>query len=100
LGRRQALLLAAGSTGHAVLGLGRWLTVAAGPVALVTAVRRPRLAAALAAPLLQDYLRRRPGLDPVRFAAAGLADDLAYGTGVWRGVLEHRDPRALLPRIR
>lgn len=98
--RRQAALLSGSATGHAVLGLGRWLTVAAGPVVLVAAIRRPRLAAVLAAPLLQEHLRRRPPLDPLRFVIAALADDLAYGSGVWRGALEARDLRPLLPRVR
>lgn len=100
LGRRDAARVAAAATGHAVLGLGRWLTVAAGPLALAAAVRRPRLAAVLAAPLLYDHHRRRPALDPLRFTAAGLADDLAYASGVWRGALETRTLRPLLPRVR
>lgn len=100
VGRREATLLAAGATGQALLGLGRWLTVAAGPVALAAALRRPRLAAVLVAPLLYEHRRRRPPLDPVRFGVAGLVDDLAYGSGVWRGALAARDLRCLLPRLR
>jgi mycofactocin system glycosyltransferase len=98
--RREAVLLAAGATGHAVLGLGRWLTVAAGPVALAVAGRRPRLALVLAAPLVYEHRRRRPPLDPVRFVAAALADDLAYGSGVWRGALEVGALRSLVPQMK
>lgn len=100
LERRAAARLAAAATGHAVLGLGRWLTVVAGPVALAAAARRPRLAAVLAAPLLHEYGRRRPRLDPLRFGAAALADDLAYGSGVWAGAIATRTARPLRPRVR
>ncbi|HEY5335346.1 MAG TPA: mycofactocin biosynthesis glycosyltransferase MftF [Mycobacteriales bacterium] len=100
VGGRAAALLAAGATGHTVLALGRWLTLAGGPVALVAAVRRPRLAVGLVAPLLYDRWRRQAELDPVRFVAAALGDDLAYASGVWRGVLRSRDVRPIVPRWR
>ena len=51
------------------------------------AVRRLRLplaALALAPPLL-DWLDRRPPLDPARYVAARLLDDVAYSVGVWQG---------------
>ena len=46
---------------------------------------RPVLAAAVVVPGLLDWLDRRPRLDPVRFLALRLADDLAYAAGVWAG---------------
>jgi mycofactocin glycosyltransferase len=42
--------------------------------------------------------RRTTALDPVRHHALCLADDLAYGSGVWRGALRQRRVDALLPR--
>jgi mycofactocin system glycosyltransferase len=39
--------------------------------------------------------RRRVSL--LRFAVARRLDDLAYGAGLWRGVVRARDPKALLP---
>ena len=41
----------------------------------------------------------RNALDPVRFAALHVADDVAYGSGVWLGCLRARTLAPLLPRI-
>jgi mycofactocin system glycosyltransferase len=98
--------------GHAVLLVGRG-TFTAGrtlarsvtrhhwPLALPAAVvsRRARrwvLAAAVADALLAWWPHRR-AVGLLRFAVARRLDDLAYGTGLWRGVVRARDPRALLP---
>lgn len=88
--------------GH--LAAGRQLAVAARrvwwPLALLAAVvsrrARPVVAAALLAPAVMDALaeRRLPGDAP-----AVLADDLAYGAGVWRGVWETGEVGALLPAL-
>ena len=43
--------------------------------------------------------RARAPLDPVRFGALHVADDLAYGSGVWLGCLRARTLAPLLPRI-
>jgi hypothetical protein len=69
-------------------------------VALAASGRRGRRAAlALAAvPALVEWRTRRPRLDPLRWIAACLADDLAYGAGVWRGALAGRTAGPLLPR--
>lgn len=63
--------------------------------------RRLRRAVAVAAVAdgVAEYCRLRPGLDPVRFVLARRLDDLAYGAGVWAGVLRGRSARALLPEI-
>jgi hypothetical protein len=73
------------------LGLGRLAAQFAGP-ALVAAVLVPgrrwrRLAAAslLLGPPLTTWAKRRPDLDPLRFTAAHIADDMAYGSGVIAG---------------
>ncbi|MET0729514.1 MAG: mycofactocin biosynthesis glycosyltransferase MftF [Acidimicrobiales bacterium] len=58
---------------------------------------RPALVAAATVPALLDWQERSPALDPLRFAALRLLDDLAYGTGVWAGCLRARSGRALVP---
>jgi mycofactocin glycosyltransferase len=57
------------------------------------------VAASLAISVAADYLERRPRLDPVRFGALRVADDLAYAAGVWRGCVKARNPGPLIPRI-
>jgi mycofactocin glycosyltransferase len=44
-----------------------------------------------------EWWRRRPGLDPLRWAAASIADDVAYGVGVWTGCLRSRSFGPLIP---
>ena len=67
------------------------------PAAL--AVRRMRwpLAALVVTPPLLDWLDRRPPLDPARYVAARLLDDLGYSLGVWQGCAGRRTIRPLLP---
>jgi hypothetical protein len=60
---------------------------------------RPTAALALLAPAVADWISNPGELDPVRYGAAHVADDLAYGTGVWRGCLRARTLRPLIPRI-
>jgi mycofactocin system glycosyltransferase len=60
--------------------------------------RRRVLALLATAPLL-EWSRRRPRLDPLRWTAAWLADEIAYGAGVWAGCLRERSVAPLLPRI-
>ncbi len=73
------------------------------PIAVVLALvsrraRRILLAAALIPPLV-DWVRDRPPLDPMRATAARIADDVAYGTGVWQGVLSERIVDPLVPDL-
>ena len=70
--------------GAAVPGRRRWL-------------RRIAAVCLLATPGVVEWVRRRPDLDPVRFAAAHLADDLAYGAGVWRGCRDAGTAEPLRP---
>jgi len=66
---------------------------------VVSAVRRVAVLAALvAAPALEEWVRRRPRLDPARWVVASVADDMAYGAGVWRGAIGARTAAPLLPR--
>lgn len=82
------------------LGVGRYTTQLAAPAVLALARRRPLAAAALLlAPPLADWLRGRPAIGPVRFTAARIADDIAYGAGVWAGCLRHRSVRPVLPAV-
>ena len=54
---------------------------------------------ALVVPPLGDWRRSRPPLDPLRYGVAHVADDLAYGAGVWWGCLQARTLRPLLPSL-
>jgi mycofactocin system glycosyltransferase len=70
------------------------------PLAVPLALRprsRPALAAALLVPAAVEWVERRPRLDPVRWTALRLADDLAYGAGLWAGSLAARTTAALRP---
>lgn len=76
------------------------------PLAVVTRRVRVPLAAAFAVPALLDWRgarrrgsadRRTPPLDPARFAALHIADDVAYSVGVWRGIRRVRSAAALVP---
>ncbi len=67
----------------------RWLRTAAPAVAL---------GAALVIPPVIEWLSDRPGgLGLLPWSGLRLADDLAYQTGVWAGVIESRSAAALLP---
>jgi len=102
-----ALRWSAQGTGWTLFGLGRAATVVAGP-ALLVGVLRPgrqarrirRAAAALAlVPPVVEWWQRRPELDPFRWSVASIADDVAYGLGVWAGCLRTRTIGPLLPSL-
>ena len=86
------------------VGLGHALTELWGPVLAVGALRSRRgavtVAALLAVPPLVEWWRRRPPLDPVRWSVAAVADDMAYGAGVWWGCIRDRSLGPLVPRVR
>jgi mycofactocin system glycosyltransferase len=73
------------------------------PVVAVVAARwrpaRRPLATALAVSVAADWVRLRPRLDPVRFAALRAADDLAYAAGVWLGCARARTIGPLVPAL-
>ena len=98
---RECLRLA--GLGHLYAGrlLATTLTRAWWPVAALAALcsRRARRTLAVAAlvTVASSWREDRPSLDPVRYAALRLADDLSYGAGVWAGALAARQPDALLP---
>lgn len=83
-------------------GLGRAAVGAGAPMLVAAALVRPtrRVATALAAAhVASAWRRRRPALDPLRFAVATLLDEAAYGAGVWRGCLDCNTLRPLRPRL-
>ena len=60
----------------------------------------PRRAGAGACSSRARRLGRRPeALDPVRYAALHVADDVAYGAGVWVGCARERTLVPLVPRV-
>jgi mycofactocin system glycosyltransferase len=93
------------------LGLGRYGTQFAGPLLLAgllapggsTPVRRWGRRAAVASLLLgrplTTWMAGQPTLDPVRFVLGQVADDVAYGAGVWAGSLRARTGIPLRPAV-
>ncbi len=71
------------------------------PLALVAAAagRRPRrrLAAMVMTAAAVEVLQRRPAVDPFRATTARLVDHLAYGVGVWQGIVHERSLTAVRP---
>jgi len=61
--------------------------------------RRIVAAALLVAPPLADWARRRPPESAVRYVAATIADQAAYGAGVWTGCARERRFAAVLPTV-
>jgi mycofactocin system glycosyltransferase len=63
--------------------------------------RRTRRAAVLTlvAPALRDWATDRDSLDPLRYVVLHVADDAAYGIGVWVGSARSRTFGPLLPRV-
>jgi hypothetical protein len=98
-----AIRLAGGGTVAAARPLGSAVSRTWWPVAIpaALAVRKLRLpvAALILLPPLLDWADRKPPLDPARYVAARLLDDVAYSLGVWQGCLARRTIRPLLPVI-
>ena len=68
-----------------LLSVTRYATTFGLPVALAYAgrTRRPTAVALLLLPALDQWRRREITLDPFRWIVLALADDAAYGAGVW-----------------
>ncbi len=97
-----ALLRVAQGLRHTAAGVGGPGLVTTGPaLVLALAVRRTRLMAAvlLLVPPLLEHRERRPAIDPVRWTALRLVDDLAYALGVWKGCCDARTTVPLRPRV-
>jgi mycofactocin system glycosyltransferase len=99
---REAIVWQLRGVARTALVAGRFAATVT-PVLLIVAgvLRRSRLAAGVlaAAPPLTDWVRRRPPLDPLRWTALSLADDAAYGAGVWIGSLRSRSVDAVRPGL-
>jgi mycofactocin system glycosyltransferase len=107
----QTARATAASVAVSWLGVGRYATQFAAPVVAFAAVtrgsdrpsrRRSRRAAAvslLLAPPLAAWLGQRPSVGPVRFVAGRVADDMAYGAGVYAGCLASRTLIPLRPEV-
>jgi mycofactocin glycosyltransferase len=61
--------------------------------------RRARVVTAVAVAARLHRARGTRTVDRPTWVALRVADDLAYGTGVWLGALRARDPGPLLPRV-
>ena len=101
----RALAWSAKAGVQTVAGAGRAATALGVPALLAVAVAgrgraRGAAVALLAAPPLLDWTRRRPALDPLRWTLACIADDAAYGAGVWHGCLRERTAGPLRPARR
>jgi mycofactocin system glycosyltransferase len=93
------------------LGLGRYGVQFAAPLLAAAVVvpgstnarrrwgRRIAAASLLLGPGLHAWHARRPPLDPARFVLAQLADDIAYGAGVWVGCARNRTLTPVRPVI-
>jgi mycofactocin system glycosyltransferase len=94
--------IAGGGTMRAALpALGSLTRTWAPALVLGLAFRRTRGASALALllPALGEWPADRDAPDPVRAVALHIADDIAYGTGVWVGCARERTVVPLIPLI-
>jgi len=100
---REAARLAGWGNVQAALGLCRATSRVWWPVAIPMAARSRRLrrgvAAAMVVPAALDWWQGHRPTDPVRSVALRVADDMAYGVGVWAQVLRSRDYGALVPDL-
>lgn len=92
-------------------GVGRYATQFAAPLLLAAALAprrsghhwlaRQRMAAGslLLGPPATTWLLHRPAMDPLRFVAAHIVDDIAYGSGVWTGCVRSRSAGAMRPLV-
>jgi mycofactocin system glycosyltransferase len=93
------------------LGIGRYGTQFAAPLLAAVLVapggstpsrrwgRRAAVASLLLGPPLTTWAARRPALDPLRFVLGQLADDIAYGAGVWAGCVRARTATPIRPAV-
>src|SRR5215469_1055713 len=61
--------------------------------------RRAVAASLLVGPVHDAWQQRRPKLAPIRFALGHIADDCAYGGGVWAGCLRERTLVPVTPAV-
>lgn len=86
------------------LGVSRYSTQFAAPLLIAGLLRgRPGRRMAIASLVLgrslTTWARARPDIDPVRFVLGSLADDIAYGAGVWTSSVRAMTVAPIRPRI-
>jgi hypothetical protein len=93
------------------LGAGRWTIQYALPVAAASLARpggrtartrlgrRVAVASLLVGPPIAEWRRIRPSMHAAAFSLGYLADEVAYGAGVYRGALAERLLSPLLPAV-
>jgi mycofactocin system glycosyltransferase len=99
----------AAATYQTWLGVGRYATQFAAPALAASLLvcghrrrvwwRRTAVASLLLGGPLATWLTRRPSLDVVRFTIGHIADDIAYGAGVYAGCARERTLTPIRPRI-
>jgi mycofactocin system glycosyltransferase len=99
---RDGAGLALEATLDSAVALGRAATMLAPAALVLGARRRPTrplaLAALLGAPVV-GWARARPRMDPISWTLLAIADDVAYGAGVWTGALRARTLAPLTPHV-
>ncbi|HEY6532285.1 MAG TPA: hypothetical protein VIY72_08285, partial [Acidimicrobiales bacterium] len=73
--------------------------VALVPSRKVRAVLAIAVSGAVTSAAVRDWLAERPPVGPTTFVVGRLADDVAYGAGVWLGCLRERTAEPLLPLV-
>ncbi|MGZ4766031.1 MAG: mycofactocin biosynthesis glycosyltransferase MftF [Ilumatobacteraceae bacterium] len=100
---QESLRLAGLGHLHAGRQVAGAMTRAWWPIALAVALlvrrTRPMVLAAATVPPALDWLAGRTSLAPVPYVALRVADDVAYATGLWIGVVEQRRVGALMPKF-
>jgi mycofactocin system glycosyltransferase len=100
---QEAARLASLGHFHAGKHLASAITKVWWPIAVLLALfsKRARIAllAAVVIPAFGEWFTRKPNIDPLRYTAMRVLDDAAYGTGVWRGVVERRNLAPVTPDL-
>ncbi len=86
-----------GDTGVAISRAMTMLTPGLLAAGLIHRRTAPAAAALLLAEPARSWARSRRTLDPLRWSALAIADDVAYGAGVWAGALRARTSAPLRP---
>jgi len=100
---QESLRLAGLGNLHAAQILASAITRTWWPIALTLAIfsrraRRVVLVAAVA-PAMYEWWSQQPAIDPLRYLALRLIDDVSYGLGVWEGAVAARSAEALMPDL-
>jgi mycofactocin system glycosyltransferase len=95
----MGVLADAVAVGHALRR--EWWPLGAAALAAAPRDRTARAAAAaMLGPIALEWVRHRPAVDPIRYAALRLVEDAAYGSGVLAGAWRARSLAPLTPEIR